>query len=166
MTLTNPLTVVAIDPGVTTGIAIAYVRPHHPTIEMVVRQGKMDHELLWRMLHKVNPTIVVCEDFEYRPGKARDGLVLFSLELIGVAKLYAATQLKEIKMQKAAEGKSYYNNARLKELKLYSKGYDHGRDATRHLLHWWTFGAGYKFNQSDLTFKLVAEIYGDRPAGE
>jgi len=58
-------------------------------------------------------------------------------------------------MQKAAVGKSYWSDAKLKESKLYNESFHHGRDAARHLLHWLTFGYGYQFTKDPPSLELV-----------
>jgi hypothetical protein len=48
-------------------------------------------------------------------------------------------------MQTPSTGKSFYSNEQLKEKGVYKRGIPHGMDATRHLLHWFTFGAGFQY---------------------
>lgn len=143
--------VIAIDPGVTTGYCYAQVEPkkkmqYHPF------QALDDVESFWNRLEEFDPDYIVMEDFEYR-NKSRHGLNLFPVQLIGVAHLYeskrqASGSSVAIYMQKASQGKSYYKDSMLKAHGLYTRGIPHGMDASRHLLQWITFGAGYQFNSA------------------
>lgn len=137
-------TIMAFDPGITTGYAIG---------EVVIGrfqfrssgQNKFSRSDLWGMLSSINPEFVVTESFEFRRG-ARDNLVLDSRNVMGVLELWCQTNNKHYRSQTASTGKGYFDNDRLKELKVYRVSCPHANDATRHLLHWINFGEGYKFN--------------------
>lgn len=150
----SPIKILAIDPGVTSGYCFAEFRnvDHSTDVEIRLRPEQYcdDVEELWDRIEKFQPRYIICEDFEYR-NQARSGLILFSVQLIGVVSLYELKSQKQcaIYMQKAAQGKSYYTNTQLKNLGVFKPGesWEHSMDATRHLLHWFTFGAGYQFTQ-------------------
>lgn len=133
--------VVALDPGVTTGFALGLIT--NDKFWVGYDQEKLSHRNLFQLLAEIDAPYVICESFEFRQ-KAREGLELFSCELIGVVKLFDATNLC---MQTAAQGKGHYNDIKLKKMDLYVPGKDHGRDALRHLLHWFTFSNGFQFNK-------------------
>lgn len=115
---------------------------------------------LWRRLNELHPRYIICEDFEFRGGhhRAATGIDYFPLQLIGISRLYAevATHQCAALLQKPAQGKSYYTNNVLKQMGILQRGMatelGHGLDATRHLLQWFTFGAGYKYNKGDKNF--------------
>lgn len=147
--------ILAIDPGVTTGYCMAEIAPTIlKSIEIRIQpeQHLDDVEDCWDRIEAFQPRYIVCEDFEYR-NKSRSGLVLFSVQLIGIASLYELKSREpyqcSLYMQKAAEGKGYYTNPLLKQLGVYKAGtvWEHSMDATRHLLHWLTFNAGYQYTQ-------------------
>lgn len=137
--------VIGIDPGVMTGFCYADIEPDKYA-RLYPFQMTDDVDDLWRRLVEFEPRYIVMEDFEFR-NRARAGLNLFPVQLIGIARLYALTQGQcAIKLQKASEGKGYYTDTLLKQVGLYKRGVPHGMDATRHLVHWLTFGPGYQFN--------------------
>jgi len=106
---------------------------------------------LWRRLAEFQPRYIIMEDFEFR-GRASTGLNLFPCQLIGVARLYELTEPTgkcALYLQKPAQGKSYFTDPILKSKGLYKRGLPHGMDASRHLLQWLTFGAGYQFLTGD-----------------
>lgn len=143
--------IMAIDPGETTGICYARLRTdgileYHPF------QVTDDVDDLWRRIHAFAPDQIIIEDFEFRGG-ARAGLNLKPVQHIGVVRLYDLTVGKgNLRIQKAAQGKSYYNDKSLRNLGLYVRGIPHGMDASRHLLQWFTFGPGFKHNNGEQKF--------------
>lgn len=151
------LKVLALDPGETTGYALAVLDSR---FYLAYDEARLSHEDFWKFLQKVmrhGSVHTVCEDFEFRQGKQKDGLNLYPVELIGILRLFCSNdRWYPLWMQKAAQGKGYYDDNKLKKLGVYQKGYDHGRDAARHLLHWFQFGAGYQFNH-DPQLELVTE---------
>ncbi|HEY1248636.1 MAG TPA: hypothetical protein VGE97_06595 [Nitrososphaera sp.] len=134
------LKIASFDPGITTGFSLAIL--DGATLFLACDEEKLSHRNLFDLLEEYAPQHVVCESFEYRNTRHRDNLELFSLELIGVIKLFDPN----VNLQNAAKGKGFYNDQKLKSMGLYVPGRNHGRDALRHLLHWWTFGPGYKYN--------------------
>lgn len=131
-------TILALDPGRTTGICIA--KGQDTELAIAYTQEKLDHVGIFQLLDDLMPDYVICESFEFRQGK-QIGIDLYPCELIGVVKLWKP----EVYMQTAAQGKGYYDNDKLKELGLYRKGVQHGRDACRHMLYWLHFGPGARF---------------------
>lgn len=135
--------VIALDPGGTTGYAIA-VLDDPRSFGFCYAQKKFDEAGLSRLITQIHPHHIVCEDFEYR-NKARAGLDLTPVKLIGVVNYLCQIMRYELTMQKAAVGKGHFTDDRLKQLQVYQKGVPHGRDACRHLLHWLTFGKGHQY---------------------
>ncbi len=154
-----PLRAIALDPGITTGIAILtdipaasrtgfrYTDLCNGTLHLA--QEKLSVYELYSALEQWRPYQIICENFEYR-NRAREKLELFSVQLIGVTNLYvqrmADCDVKvELVLQTAATGKGHYSDAKIRGLDLWVPGKPHAMDATRHLLHWLTFGSGYRF---------------------
>lgn len=137
--------ILAIDPGITTGVVIALIPADGPVL-LSIDEARMDHLDYWDLLEKIDPHFIVCESFEYR-NRARDNLELYSCELIGITKLYEQTpgMLTQLKMQPASMGKSV-SDAMLKKQNLYVRGNPHGRDALRHFVYWFQNGQGFQFN--------------------
>lgn len=140
-----PLNVLSLDPGVTTGYCAGCLDSN--TFFLAPGQEQLGHREIYKLLTAWSPDHVVCEDFEFRPGiySQQDALVLTSLEYIGVVELWCDPGVK-LYRQKAAEGKGYFSNEKLKQLGVYKQNLAHGMDALRHLLHWFVFKEGYKYN--------------------
>jgi hypothetical protein len=137
--------IISIDPGELTGFCYAELENHQ--LKYFPFQMVDDVDDLWRRLAEFQPHYAIIEDFEYRSGRARSKLNLFPMQLIGVTRMYGlmAKSPCQVFIQKAAQGKSYYSDAVLKQLGLYKRGIPHGMDASRHLLQWCMFGAGNQF---------------------
>lgn len=135
--------VLCLDPGGTTGFCKAEILGSK--VILTVGQSKFNEKSLWINIKWTKPHIIVYEDFEYR-NRARTGLDLTPVRLIGVIRLYAQTESVELYSQQASTGKAYYTDEKLKSLKVYKRGVPHGTDALRHFLQWFTFGAGYQYN--------------------
>lgn len=141
-------TILALDPGKTTGICLAtltdklYLAPH----EDMLTCGAMYNLLRWFCDARPNNAHVIYEDFEYR-NNPRMGLNLMPVKIIGIIELFKEWHEPFISFtkQSAATGKAFYNDDRLKALGVYKVGMQHGRDATRHLLQWANFGAGGQY---------------------
>jgi hypothetical protein len=139
---------VSLDPGITTGYSLAIL--DGDSLYISYDQDKFSHRELYNVLDGIEPDEVICESFEYRNNQHRDNLELYSLEMIGVVRLYC-----DPVMQNAAKGKGFYSDEKLRRMGLYVRGLDHGRDAARHLLHWFTFGPGYRYNKPGVEIKLA-----------
>lgn len=160
--------ILSIDPGVTSGYCLATTKLDTESdgdgivgFELEPFQMVDEVDDVWDRLVKHQPRYIVCEDFEFRQ-RSRAGLVLFSVQVIGVIRLYGlrCQHQTSVTLQKAAQGKSYYSNTQLKNLGVYKPGanWEHAMDATRHLLHWLTFAEGYQFVQGKDIKDLVKLI--------
>ena len=150
------LSILALDPGVTTGIARGKITiVGRKTLKIEVSQEKWELSnlyvqlLKWWQMDKEWYHHLVYEDFVFRSGVGT-GAELMPVKLQGVIELFGEQQqfngIKLWKQNPSVQGdKAFYTNDRLKELGLYVKGKEHGRSATKHLLHWLTFGAGAQF---------------------
>ena len=148
-----------MDPGVTTGYVLAEVRGgEYPldatatqTFEGVylhvieAEQPRLDPRDVLKLLRDLNPDEVVCESFEFRQGKAITGADLTPKEIIGAVKAWGLLTDKPVYFQTAAVGKGYFKDDKLREADMWFVGKAHARDAARHLLYWFNFGAGSRF---------------------
>lgn len=136
--------VVAIDPGVTTGVAIHEVFPDSVNPQWRKEElGPDKHHLdLWKFFQFNPPSVIVCERFEYRNVRHRGanmpGIRLESREYIGVCELYSQMHNVPLEMQTVASAKNLFTDDKLKGLGLYRapSGRQHMNDATRHALYY------------------------------
>lgn len=146
--------ILALDPGRTTGFALARITGN--TVEVGYSQREFKHDQFWTFVNLQQVDHVVCESFEYR---RQDNVDLYPCELIGVLELAAEMGFVDVKYQKPkqAVGKNAaYRDEVLKRMNLFSHA-PHGRDACRHLLVWLNHGAGYKYlvGIKNYQFKLL-----------
>jgi hypothetical protein len=141
--------VVALDPGITTGLAIGNIMVDWGLMLIDTGQAKYNHKELYDGLVRQRPQHLVCERFEFRK-KSREGLILYSRELIGIANLYSQQFGISLTMQQPSEALGgFWTDKQLKKDKLYKVTTGgHANDALRHLLQWYVFGAGFKYNKA------------------
>lgn len=131
------ITILALDPGRTTGYAIGRKDEH--ALKINYSQEQWNHRELASFIQRIKPNFTICESFEFRQGK-QTGIDLYPCELIGVVKFLCDPD--HLWMQTAAQGKGHFSDIKLKDMQLYKRGFQHGRDACRHLLQWYYFGSG------------------------
>lgn len=167
----NENTILTIDPGVTSGFVLTILEVGE--ILVAPFQMKTNCYKMQTLLEKIMPKYIVCEDFEIRTTTAV-GVELQSVKLIGVVEAWVESfgvmgDLPILKMQKAAQMKNGHfgwatstkkvdiGAPKLKELGIYKPGDDwhHSMDAMRHFMQWYRFGAGSKFYNSELPFRMV-----------
>lgn len=144
-----PASFLALDPGGTTGWCLARWLPENNRIVLSCGQNQWSLYDLYTAMMAVSaddsPFTIIYESFEYR-NKARAGLNLIPVKLIGVIELLGQLDCGfRMYSQNAAQGKGFYSDDKLKKMELYQVGDQHGRDATRHMLHFFTFGAGVQW---------------------
>jgi hypothetical protein len=139
------LKVLTIDPGITTGFALARIEAE--TVDVGIFQDKLDHAPFYDLIARIAPQAIVYERFDYR-NRQRAGLELYSRELIGVISLYAQWYEAQLFPQQSSvvSDSGPWSNARLQAQGYYVRGMPHGLDALRHFLQWFTYGWGYKKN--------------------
>lgn len=142
--------VLAIDPGVTTGFALAHTDPVETRIDY--KQLKLTPYEFGEFISLSKCKYFICESFQYRQGQFQKD-VLYPVELIGVLK-YMEGLLnmklpdpynKQVFFQPpATQGKktAFYSDEKIKDMGLWIPGKDHGRSALKHLLHWFKFNFG------------------------
>lgn len=145
----------SLDPGVTTGYCLARM-VDGPVCELAYSEAQISPADLLLMLQDIQPRAIVYEDFKYR-NKSRAGLVLFSVELIGIVKAYGTLNPDcFIKTQQPSEAMGHFSDAKLKRNNLYARGLVHGRDAARHMLHFMEFGPGFQYwGKSPTKYRMV-----------
>jgi len=136
--------IVSLDPGGTTGIAYAVgltgegwdykVQQLGPEAHHLVLHRRLER-LYWEFEH--DDMTVVYESFEYR-NKERPGLVLDSVEYIGVTKTFSKANNVPTVKQTASMAKGFVKDKNIKRLGLWSPGQPHAMDALRHLLFYQT----------------------------
>ena len=154
--------ILAIDPGVTTGICTAILTAD----ELVMNVGQHEFPMIG-MEEYLERTIdlraetnlhIIYEDFQFR-NASRSGLNLYPAKLQGVIELISEKnpQVPFYAQQPSVQGdKAYFSNDRLRELGIYKRGTEHGRSAQKHLLHWLAFKEGSQYADIEkLELKLV-----------
>lgn len=144
----SPVLVLALDPGETSGYAYGVVEDGRFEFRRA-GQGEYSEAELWFLLESISPLYLIAEGFDFRQ-KARDGLVLYSRNLLGVCELWAEICDREYIEQSAAKGLSFFTDAKLSKMGCDSKGLPHARDATRHLMNYMFFRAGFKLHGEGL----------------
>ena len=123
--------VIALDPGVTTGVAL-YTDWPKKHVHIKTEQLLFDHNELYEWLWDNHPTEIVYESFIYQ---RRNKVELYPVEVIGVIKLFAQKNEVPIFVQSASQAKGFITNDKIKKLNLWEPGRVHGMDALRHLLY-------------------------------
>jgi len=148
--MTNALfTVVAFDPGITTGYAMGDLDEEVGELLVVSGEQKWMPSGLWEFLNEYKPDFLICEDFLFR-NNSRRGLELYPRELIGICKLFSQISSAprcELVMQ-PPRPTQFFSDERLKLEHIYKPGHPHANDAVRHMLHWFQFGQGFKYNKN------------------
>lgn len=120
-------TVIAFDPGGTTGVAILT-----PTSRKRIHVRQLTE--IWELLNRYSPDEVVVERFQFRYGGGRSKVDLTAKEVIGVIKLWCALKNVPLFEQTPSQAKNLWTDKKLKQLDLWLP-MPHAMDATRHLLY-------------------------------
>ena len=160
--------VICLDPGVTTGYAVGHIEQGQP-MGVISGQEAWNELGLYNNLVSGKPDIIVYETFEsgkdnpYRKVKNRNyDVELFSRNLIGVIELYVQQQESPNKIpcyrQSPAKGVGghFRLDSILKQASVFKIGKPHANDAMRHLLQWYTFGAGFQYDTEKKGFVPLA----------
>jgi hypothetical protein len=127
------MTVVALDPGGTTGVAILdEPQIHRDQVDTSSPNALRD---IWDILNMTDPEDIVMERFQFRYGGGRSKVVLTPVEVIGVVKLYCAMKDIALYEQTPAQAKKLITDDKIRKLGLWVPGQPHAMDATRHLLY-------------------------------
>lgn len=144
------LKAIAFDPGITTGWAIGEINETDGEMLVSMDQEKFSVSDVFSRLEELEPDFIIYERFDFR-NKARSGLELFSRELIGVFELYVQrnSRCSIYKQSPGSVINGYFDRRKLVEAGVWTPGaeYIHSNEACMHLLYWYTFGAGFKYNR-------------------
>lgn len=125
--------ILALDPGVTTGAAAWYVNWEPHSFEL----HEFRQEQIWSYLDGVNVAfgsfVIVCESFLYRADQSHAELE--GVEVIGIVKEWCRQNDVPLTFQRPDQAKFFYTKDRLQKAGLWTKGKPHAMDALRHLLY-------------------------------
>jgi len=127
--------VVALDPGVTTGIA-TYVHvkgeDEFRSFHIEPRKYQHPHEALYDVLCALNPKKIVYEVFHHRQNMSN--VVFTGVEYIGVIELVGQLRCLDIVKITPSDGKGFWDDRKLKVIGAHNPGHVHANDAMRVLL--------------------------------
>lgn len=137
--------ILALDPGVTTGFAVAtgVISHHKPPgasfsiigdTAITTWQRKDDVNGIWDTLNYWGPSSVVYEKFT-PPAATRHRVELFPVQVIGVARLFCQMVGIPEYSHTASQAKRFWTDTKIKRLGLWVPSQGHGMDALRHLLY-------------------------------
>lgn len=123
--------ILAVDPGGNTGFAEWEDGEWRAWYEPAEEAAATIHRILAE-----KPDVCVCESFHIgvNTGKMGGSGPLVAIELIGVGRYLARVYGVEFVTQSPSEAKTFCTDDKLKALDMWTKGVDHPRDATRHLV--------------------------------
>lgn len=132
-------TIVAFDPGGTTGIFEVSINSAGESRGSALQLGPEPHHIalldhLDRLNGDCDKLIVVFETFEYR-NTSRVGLVLDSVEYIGLIKTWCQQNDVQCFAQSPSMAKGFASDKILKEIGIYSTNFRHANDAARHMVY-------------------------------
>lgn len=125
-------TVVAVDPGGTTGFAL-----WSPPIGLSMRElSPADKAVDWLadVASQLQGAHFVVERYIITPATAKMSQQHDALEIIGAIKFLCRKYGHTLTMQTPAEAKAFSTDAKLKNVGWYQPGLPHARDASRHAL--------------------------------
>lgn len=137
----------ALDPGETTGYAVFDA---HRTkgidwfeIDQVITQdASMTVNNLSVLFELIKPDRVVYESYNIYSWKSEQHIwsSVFTLQVIGCIWTLCEQRRIPYSFQSAQNAKGFWDDDRLHDFNLYQRGLKHGRDATRHAMHYLCFG--------------------------
>jgi hypothetical protein len=138
--------ILAIDPGVTTGFAFRARDGEIFSWEHQLNSEDLPYTYFMAELETLAVDIVVCERFDFRQNKT--GVDYTPVELIGLIKSWAETEVDlpiVWQGQDVKSKKSFWTDEKLQVWGVYKKNMGHAMDATKHLMHYLM-----KINEIDL----------------
>jgi hypothetical protein len=147
--------ILALDPGETTGWATCRIRPQEtPTLDFLF--GQLDTSTIKLAVQALEGMIedadlVICEDYRVYSWKSdqHKWANLHTPKLVGaIQTLCWIHSRQEPVMQMAIEAKDFCTDDKLQDWGLYSKGGRHARDAIRHLCSYLLFSKDFPKNSS------------------
>lgn len=125
--------IVALDPGVTTGIA-TFDDNKFRSFHLEPRKYPHPHESLYDTLSALQPKKIIYEAFHFRQNMK--GVVFTGVEYIGVIELYAQLHYIEVIIITPSDGKGFWDDKKLKVIGVHNPGHVHGNDAMRLILRY------------------------------
>lgn len=132
--------ILAIDPGVTTGMARLNRTPDKFEI-IETWEEKFSHRDFWDELHIEVPNLIIIENFIHTQVSRVN---LYPAELIGIASLFVEIMhwvpIQLVKQN--PDKRKWWTMEKIKAINLWESGKPHAMDALKHLLVYETFTAG------------------------
>jgi len=138
-------TIVAIDPGETTGIAVwntsSYGKMQIKLFQVETKDVGSGFDTLLGGIKTIAPDHIRCEEYRVYNWMAdsHSWSVLHTPQLIGAVKVLAHMLNIPLSFKLAQQPKAVFNDSNLKMMGVYSPGLKHARDAERHLLYHMAF---------------------------
>jgi hypothetical protein len=129
--------VLAIDPGVTTGFAFRARDGEIFSWQHELNSEDLPYTYFMAQLETLVVDRVVCERFDFRQNKT--GVDYTPVELIGLIKFWAEDAIDEEIIwqgQDIKSNKSFWTEEKLKLYGVYKPNLGHAMDATKHLMHY------------------------------
>jgi hypothetical protein len=145
--------ILALDPGETTGFAVFDADPNNiDWLEIdQVKTWPEDQATsnIWELFNRFQPKKLAAESYRVYDWKSDDHKwsSVNTVQIIGCIWTLAQTApfhhlwQNGIVWQSAQNAKGFWTDDKLREFGVYLPGVKHGRDATRHALHFLCFGA-------------------------
>jgi hypothetical protein len=135
----------AVDPGETTGFAVfdSYLTADWVEIDQIKTWPEPDAvRNLTSLIETSHPQLVVAEQYRIYDWKSDDHKwsPVNTTQVIGCIWTLCIQRGIPIVWQSAQNAKGFWTDDKLKEYGVYIPGVRHGRDATRHALHYLCFG--------------------------
>jgi hypothetical protein len=133
--------IIAIDPGLASGVAHVAVTPERfsivSTAELNPRETGLWLRAALRVVPDVETTAVVIERFTITQKTAQNSQAPWSLEIIGQSRWIVWEEIspeRELIVQSVADSKAAFKNDRLREMGLWHRGgHGHAVEALRHV---------------------------------
>lgn len=124
-------TVIGVDPGGTTGLAV-----WSPGLKLHLVELTPDDAVDWmsEVAQGATKKHFVVERYTITPATAKMSQQHDALEIIGALKFLVRKYGHTLSMQTPAEAKGYSTDQKLKNIGWYQAGKPHARDASRHVL--------------------------------
>lgn len=126
-------TVIAVDPGLTTGWAALY-----PDGEFRSGETRGFYEFLKTVYGLLSSRAfdwhIVVEKYTITPETIKKSRQTDALEIIGALRFFARHFDAGFSMQSPAEAKTFATDAKLRKMRWFQQGRGHANDASRHLL--------------------------------
>lgn len=140
-------TLLAIDPGETTGFAVFSAKD--PEFKFA-EYGQLDTKAfpaaaynLRDLIERIQPDRIICEDYRIYAFKSEEQKWsnVFTVRVIGALQALACLRLNPIPVdfELAQQPKNFVTDDKLTAWGYYVKGMRHARDAMRHALYWLMF---------------------------